>query len=83
MGGLGWVSDSHVPAAEIHFTTSRVAEMRAEWGGMPTVQRGSWADYLQLKTREEILIREGLLMGLEQGDPVVRRRVAQKDALCD
>jgi hypothetical protein len=28
--------------------------------------------------REEILYREGLVMGLERGDPVVRRRIAQK-----
>lgn len=28
--------------------------------------------------REEIFYREGLALGLEQGDPVVRRRIAQK-----
>ena len=77
-GATQWVTAATVSGTELRFSPGRVAEMRAEWVAAPEGQRASWEIFIQGKAREEILVREGLLMGLEQGDPVVRRRVAQK-----
>jgi len=86
LGGLlflayGWVGGkAPPPPGEIVIDAARVETLRTQfertWQRPPTAPelRGlvdSWV-------REEIFFREGLALGLDEGDPVVRRRVAQK-----
>jgi peptidyl-prolyl cis-trans isomerase C len=47
-----------------------------QWHRHPT--REEWSSLIDNKIREEILYREALAMGLDQGDTIVRRRMAQK-----
>jgi hypothetical protein len=51
-------------------------EYRARWGRAPSDQElgGLVASYV----RDEILYREGLSLGLDRDDPVIKRRVRQK-----
>jgi hypothetical protein len=77
----GWVGGQSPPSPdEIVIDTARVETLRNQfertWQRPPTAPelRGlvdSWV-------REEIFYREGLALGLDEGDPVVRRRIAQK-----
>jgi PPIC-type PPIASE domain len=53
-----------------------VTSFERTWRRSPTA--GELTGLVDAYVREEILYREGLAMGLEQGDPIVRRRVAQK-----
>lgn len=52
------------------------AQFRRVWGREPSPQE--LAGLIDNRVREEILYREGLAMGLDRDDPVVRRRVQQK-----
>ena len=65
---------------EIRVTAATVAALEAEhrklWGRPPTA--GELDALVQSKVDEEILYREGLGMGLERDDAVVKRRVRQK-----
>ena len=70
-----------VDNAEIIVTADRVASLSAQFSGMrggrqPTddERRGLIDTYV----REEMLYREGLALGLDRDDPVVRARVRQK-----
>ena len=73
--------------AEIVVTADRIASLRAQFstmrGGRPPTDselRGLIASYV----RDEMLYREGLALGLDRDDPVVRARVRQKaDILSD
>ncbi|MDX1381007.1 MAG: peptidylprolyl isomerase [Xanthomonadales bacterium] len=51
-------------------------QFRRTWNRPPT--REELDGLVEAWVNEEILYREGLAMGLEQEDPIVRRRVAQK-----
>jgi peptidyl-prolyl cis-trans isomerase C len=48
----------------------------AQWRRPPTP--GEMRGLIDARVREEILYREGLALGLEQGDAIVKRRLAQK-----
>lgn len=48
----------------------------SQWHRQPTPEEFSYM--VEDKVREEVLYREGLAMGLDQGDEIVKRRMAQK-----
>jgi hypothetical protein len=68
------------PATEIVVSRGQVQSLQAQF--QRTRQRAPTSEELQglveSWVREEIFYREGLAMGLDRGDPIVRRRVAQK-----
>ena len=77
----GMVARPAVDTTEIIVTTDRIASLTAQFSGMrggrpPTEdqRRGLIETYV----REEMLYREGLALGLDRDDPVVRARVRQK-----
>lgn len=56
--------------------TSLQRSFEAQWGRTPTTaeREALIADFVE----QELLWREGLRLGLDRGDPIVRRRVVQK-----
>jgi PPIC-type PPIASE domain len=80
-GVYGWLNRG-LPDSGNEIVVSR-ANMRSLQAQFERVwQRAPTAEELQGLidnwVREEILYREGMVMGLDRGDPVVRRRIAQK-----
>jgi hypothetical protein len=86
LGGLlffayGWLGGvAPPPPNEIVIDTARVETLENQfertWQRPPTVRERQ--GLIESWLREEIFYREGLALGLDQGDPVVRRRIAQK-----
>lgn len=76
----GWLSRDQQSEDEIFVSRGQqehlVNMFTRTWQRAPTPQeyQGLLRDYL----REEIAYREGLAMGLEQGDMIIRRRMRQK-----
>lgn len=64
----------------IEITAADLERLRAsalqQWGKEPDAQQ--MQDLVQNQVREEVLVREALASGLDQGDIIVRRRLAQK-----
>src|SRR5215472_14487532 len=52
------------------------AYFESQWHRRPTPQE--FQAMVEDKIKEEVLYREGLVMGLDKGDTIVRRRMAQK-----
>ena len=78
---FGWVtSDTADAPAEIVVDDARVAGLEAQfrriWQRSPTEEE--LHELIEGWIREETLYREGLAMGLDRDDPVIRKRVAQK-----
>jgi len=82
-----FIAYSLIPASEVQTTPRRIeltkddlnqiaVSWRAQWQRAPTPDelRGLIED----KVRLEILYREALALGLEQGDEIIKRRLAQK-----
>ena len=74
--GVAGVEPSHEVA--ISFDDLRTLELmfESQWHRAPTGQE--FAALLEDKIREEVLYREGLAMGLDKDDVIVKRRMAQK-----
>lgn len=77
----GWLNrDGFESPDEIVVDTARVDALAAQfertWQRPPTADE--LAGLVDNWVREEILYREGLALGLEENDPVLRRRIAQK-----
>ena len=77
----GLVSDQSAPATdEIVLDQGRLAALVAgfekTWRRNPTDEE--MQGLIDAWVREEVLYREGLAVGFDQNDPVIRRRVAQK-----
>src|SRR5262249_37157773 len=77
----GLVATPAVDNAEIVVTSDRIASLTAQFsaarGGRPPTDvelRGMIDAYV----RDEMLYREGLALGLDRDDPVVRNRIRQK-----
>jgi len=73
-------SSGPAPPREIVLTLDQLTRLatgfQAQWGREPTTQE---LDRLvENDVKEEILYREGLAMGLDKDDEIVRRRMAQK-----
>jgi len=64
----------------IHITTADIDRLRTQWTGQyrrspsPAELQG----LVDAHVREEVLYREGMAMGLDRDDTIVRRRLAQK-----
>ena len=80
-GLYGWMHGSvlHQPN-EIVVSRGQQQSLQAQfervWQRPPT--RGRTAGLVDNWMREEIFYREGIAMGLDRDDPVVRRRIGQK-----
>lgn len=77
----GWLGgNAPPPPDEIVIDAARVESLENQfertWQRPPTARERQ--GLIESWLREEIFYREGLALGLDQGDPVVRRRVAQK-----
>jgi hypothetical protein len=82
-GIYGWVNrDGFAAPDEIVVSRGQVASLQAQfarvWQRQPTGEE--LAGLIDNWVREEIFYREGLAMGLDRDDPVVRRRIQQKVA---
>jgi hypothetical protein len=64
----------------IEVTDDDVRQMAAAWAaqGRPAPTPDELRGLIEARVREEILYREALALGLDQGDTIVRRRLAQK-----
>ncbi len=78
---FGWLNrDGFDAPDEIVVDSSRIAQLRMQfervWQRPPTESElsGLVEDWI----RQEVLYREGMALGLDQEDPVMRRRVVQK-----
>lgn len=76
-----WLSSARAEADRtISISAAQIQRLSAVWssetGRDPTAQdmEGLLADYV----REEVLYREALRLGLDRGDTIIRRRLAQK-----
>jgi len=75
-----WVDAGSTPRGTIEVTEQQLAGISerwaVQWGRSPTVSelRGLVDDAV----KEEVLYREALRLGLDRGDTIVRRRLAQK-----
>jgi parvulin-like peptidyl-prolyl isomerase len=69
-----------VPSRQIALTYDQLARLatqfQAQWGRAPTMRELD--QLVEADVREEILYREGLAMGLDKDDEIVRRRMVQK-----
>jgi hypothetical protein len=78
---FSWVNDDDMRAPdEIVIDTARIdaldSQFRRVWQRPPTPEELS--GLVDNWIREEVLYREGMALGLDRGDPVLRRRIAQK-----
>jgi hypothetical protein len=83
-GGYRLIAPSASDASEIVITADRITSISAQFsashGGRPPHEdelRGAVDAYV----RDEMLYREGLALGLDRDDPVVRNRIRQKAEL--
>lgn len=76
----GWLAPADQSGARIVVTQSMVdniaLEYRTRWSRPPTEQE--LAGLVDAYVRDEILYREGMALGLDRDDPVIKRRVRQK-----
>jgi len=79
-GLYGWLRGAPKAADEIVFSRGQLQSLQAQF--QRTRQRAPTSEELRALVdgwvREEVFYREGVAMGLDRDDPVVRRRVAQK-----
>jgi hypothetical protein len=68
------------PSTRIELTDDDLRQMSVAWlaQGRPAPTPEVMASLVDLRVREEILYREALALGLEKGDTIVKRRLAQK-----
>ncbi|HEX9155689.1 MAG TPA: peptidylprolyl isomerase, partial [Nitrospira sp.] len=74
--GRGGVESSKQIQLSVDDLAQLVLLFRAQWQRQPTAQELS--QLVENKVQEEILYREGLAMGLDKDDTIVKRRMAQK-----
>ena len=79
--GYAWLQDDSAPPPDtIVVDGDRIEDLATRFSR--TWQRppsdAELAGLIESWVREEVLYREGLALGLDRGDPIVRRRVAQK-----
>jgi parvulin-like peptidyl-prolyl isomerase len=68
------------PSNLIKLTQDDLAQMSIAWlaQGRPAPTLEQMRNLVELRVREEILYREGLALGLDKGDTIIKRRLAQK-----
>jgi len=72
--------DAGAPPGRIELTEDDLRQMSVAWlaQGRPPLTPEQMQSLVESKVREEILYREALALGLEKGDTIVKRRLAQK-----
>jgi peptidyl-prolyl cis-trans isomerase C len=68
------------PPNQIVLTQDDLRQMSVAWlaQGRPPPTPEQWRSLIEAKVREEVLFREALALGLDQGDTIVKRRMVQK-----
>src|SRR5215467_6546764 len=74
--GQGGVEPSHEVAVRLDDLRTIVQLFESQWHRQPTSEE--FNAMVENKIQEEILYREGLAMGLDKDDVIVKRRMAQK-----
>lgn len=68
------------PSKQIEITIDDLRQMtiyyQSRWGRPPTPEE--FEGLVESKVKEEVLYREGLMMGLDKDDTIIKRRIAQK-----
>ena len=74
------IAASDLPSNRIVLTQADLAQMSMTWlaQGRPPPTAEQLKSLIEHRVREEILYREALSLGLDKGDTIVRRRLAQK-----
>jgi peptidyl-prolyl cis-trans isomerase C len=77
---LGTDPGQRGPGNRIELTDDDLRQMTVVWlaQGRPPPTPEQMRSLVESKVREEILYREALALGLDQGDTIVKRRLAQK-----
>jgi peptidyl-prolyl cis-trans isomerase C len=72
--------DAGAPSTRIELTDDDLRQMSVAWlaQGRPTPTPEQMRSLVDMRVREEILYREALALGLDKGDTIVKRRLAQK-----
>jgi len=72
--------DASATPGRIELTEDDLRQMSVAWlaQGRPPLTPEQMKSLIEGKVREEILYREALALGLEKGDAIVKRRLAQK-----
>ena len=75
----GWVT-SKAKANRIFLPRTHIEALSQDYlrktGSLPTAEEQSWL--VESLIRDEVFIREALEMGMDEGDPIIRRRLIQK-----
>jgi peptidyl-prolyl cis-trans isomerase C len=74
----GW--DAATQSNSIELTEDDLRQMSIAWlaQGRPSPTPQQMQNLVELRVREEILYREAVALGLDKGDTIVKRRLAQK-----
>jgi hypothetical protein len=72
--------EAGAPSTRIELTEDDLRQMSVAWlaQGRPAPTPEQMRSLVDMKIREEILYREALALGLDKGDTIVKRRLAQK-----
>ncbi len=72
--------EAGAPSTRIELTEDDLRQMSVAWlaQGRPAPTPEQMRNLVELRIREEILYREALALGLDKGDTIVKRRLAQK-----
>ena len=73
-------SEAGAPSTRIELTEDDLRQMTVAWlaQGRPAPTPEQMRSLVDMRVREEILYREALALGLDRGDTIVKRRLAQK-----
>jgi peptidyl-prolyl cis-trans isomerase C len=73
-------ADAAAQSNRIELTQDDLLQMSVAWlaQGQPAPTPEQMRNLVEHRVREEILYREALALGLDKGDTIVRRRLAQK-----
>jgi peptidyl-prolyl cis-trans isomerase C len=68
------------PANRIEVTQDDLRQMSVTWlaQGRPALTAEQWRYLIEEKVHDEVLYREAIAAGLDQGDAIVKRRMVQK-----
>jgi hypothetical protein len=74
------ISGAGAPSTRIELTEDDLRQMSVAWlaQGRPALTPEQLRSLVDMRVREEILFREALALGLDKGDTIVKRRLAQK-----
>ena len=72
--------EAGAPSTRIELTEDDLRQMSVAWlaQGRPALTPEQMRSLVDMRVREEILFREALALGLDKGDTIVKRRLAQK-----